>query len=122
MRVWPRTCASRPRAKVESPAMSMRSTGSIWTATVSAMRSLLVQLALERIETKRGLVVKARALAAERKAGFVGFLRRAERAQRLVQPGEIHPEFAALGRNQHHALGNVECTLSVAAIEGAELL
>src|SRR5271167_3196069 len=34
---WPRACASRSRAKVESPAMRMRAIGSICTATVRGM-------------------------------------------------------------------------------------
>src|SRR4051794_31593212 len=33
--LWPRCCASKSRAKVESPPMLMRAMGSIWTAIFS---------------------------------------------------------------------------------------
>ena len=58
-------------------------------------RILLVQPPLQAGEPDGGFVMQPIAGFGERQAGFIGLLRRPQRARRLVQPGQIDPQFRA---------------------------
>src|SRR5690349_10866748 len=79
--------------------MSMRSIGSIWIATVSAMS---VDPARERVERERRLVVEHVARARGLQAVLVGTARRRERAGRFMEMRKIEPERRLVRRELRH--------------------